>query len=247
MLLISFNLVTTATYTIAKMSYAPSHIREHVSGSADFVSEKLQWLDSIYRISSIMSFLSIWVTSAILMNYYKEKTVSSIVYWIALSIPLVYFLITYFYQFVAGSILTSYLEIDPITISIIIGAFLSLSKPIGGLIFGLVFWNISKTVSYEKNIKTFMVISGWGIYLIFASNQALTQTINPYLPFGLASVTVLTMAAYFMLVGIYNSAILVSANTNLRKFIYKHAIESKLLNLIGQAEFERDTKSSQQD
>jgi hypothetical protein len=42
-----------------------------------------------------------------------------------------------------------------------------------------------------------------------------------------------------MLVGIYNSAVLVSANTNLRKTIHKHALESKLLNLIGEAEFER--------
>ena len=76
--------------------------------------------------------------------------------------------ITYFFQYIIGSILVPYLEIDPITISILLGAFLSLSKPIGGLIFGFVFWNISRTVSYEKNIKTFMVISGWGVFLIFA-------------------------------------------------------------------------------
>ena len=168
MILISFNLVITATYTSAKMSYLPSHIREQVSGSADFVTERLRWLDYTYRISSIMSFLSIWITSAILMNYYREKLIQSIAYWIILSIPLVYFLITYFFQYIIGSILVSYLEIDPITISILLGAFLSLSKPIGGLIFGFVFWNISRTVSYEKNIKTFMVISGWGVFLIFA-------------------------------------------------------------------------------
>ena len=89
-----------------------------------------------------------------------------------------------------------------------------------------------------------MIFSGWGIFLIFSSNQALTQTINPYPPFGLVTVTVLTMAAYFMLVGIYSSAILVSANTNLRKFIYKHALESKLLNLIGQAEYEREIQKT---
>jgi len=38
-----------------------------------------------------------------------------------------------------------------------------------------------------------------------------------------------------MLVGIYNSAILVSASNDLRKSIYKHALESKLLGLIGSA------------
>jgi hypothetical protein len=45
-------------------------------------------------------------------------------------------------------------------------AFLSLSKPIGGLLFGIAFWNISKVDSYERNIKTYMIISGWGMLLI---------------------------------------------------------------------------------
>ena len=41
-----------------------------------------------------------------------------------------------------------------------------------------------------------------------------------------------------MLLGIYNSAILVSANNSLRKFIHKHAL--KLLNPIGQAEMQKE-------
>ncbi|MFY9872579.1 MAG: hypothetical protein WAK17_22955, partial [Candidatus Nitrosopolaris sp.] len=70
--------------------------------------------------------------------------------------PLVYFLISYFYQFILSNILISYLEFDPITVSIALGAFLSLSKPIGGVFFGVAFWKISRTISYEKNIKTYM-------------------------------------------------------------------------------------------
>jgi hypothetical protein len=69
------------------------------------------------------------------------------------------------------------------------------------------------------------------------------QLVIPYPPFGFATISVLNIAAYLMLIGIYSSATLVSANTNLRKTIYKHALESKLLNLIGHAEFERDTKN----
>ena len=42
-----------------------------------------------------------------------------------------------------------------------------------------------------------------------------------------------------MLLGIYNSATLVSANNELRKSIHKHASESKLLGLIGHAEMEK--------
>ncbi len=46
----------------------------------------------------------------------------------------------------------------------------------------------------------------------------------------------MNITAFLILIGIYNSAVLVSANSNLRRSIYKYALESKLLGLIGQAE-----------
>jgi hypothetical protein len=58
------------------------------------------------------------------------------------------------------------------------------------------------------------------------------------MPVGVATLTVLNTAAFLMLIGIYNSAVLVSANNDLRKSIYKHALESKLLGQIGRAEVE---------
>src|SRR6266516_182590 len=117
------------------------------------------------------------------MNYYRETLTHAIVYWVILSIPLVYFVITYFYQFILANILSSYLAIDPITVSIVLGAFFSLSKPIGGLVFAVAFWKISRNISYERNIRTYMIISGWGILLIFGANQATTLIVAPYPPF----------------------------------------------------------------
>jgi hypothetical protein len=114
-----------------------------------------------------------------------------------------------------------------------------LSKPIGGLVFAVAFWKISRNISYERNIRTYMIISGWGILLIFGANQATTMIVASYPPFGLATITVLNIAAYLMLLGIYNSATLVSTNNNLRKSIHKYALESRLLGLIGQAEMEK--------
>ena len=68
-------------------------------------------------------------------------------------IPLVYFIITYFYQPILGSTLGPFLESDPVTFSIVIVAFVSLSKPIGGLVFGIGFWNTARAVSYEKRLE----------------------------------------------------------------------------------------------
>ena len=241
---IAFNLITTAAFTSVKLTDRPDRIGEYIGSSGDTSGGRHLFLDNTYRISHFMSFFSIWITTAILMNNYREKPTSAIVYWILLSIPLVYFLITYFYQYILGNILISYLESDPITVSIILGAFLALSKPIGGFIFGVAFWKISRIISYERNIKTYMIISGWGIFLIFAANQAATQIVIPYPPFGLSSITVLNIAAFLMLLGIYNSATLVSANHDLRKLIRNHALESRLLDLIGQAEMDNEIRKT---
>jgi hypothetical protein len=239
---IALNLVTTALLTSLIINDRPSHVREFVGGSADYSVGKYVFVRNFYTISSVMSFVSIWATTAILVNYYRERSISTIIYWIILAMPLFYFLANVFYQFIITNMLNSYLTIDPITVSIILTAFLSLSKPIGGLIFAVGFWKISKAISYEKNIKTYMAISGWAIFLIFSADQALVQTQlqSPYPPFGLVTLTVLNIAAFLMLIGIYNSATHVSTNNELRRFIHKQALESRLLSLIGHAEMEKE-------
>jgi hypothetical protein len=226
------------------VSERPYHTGVYIGGGGDISGGEHLLLDNIFRVSSFMSLFSIWITTAILMNYYREKLVNAVIYWLILGLTLVYFLITYFYQFFLAKMLISYLVIDPITVSIILSAFLSLSKPIGGLLFGAAFWNISKIISYERNIRTYMIISGWGIFLIFAANQASAQMLTPYPPFGLATITVLITASYLMLLGIYNSATLVSANNELRRSIHKHALESKLFGAIGHAEMEKEIQKT---
>jgi hypothetical protein len=243
MLLIAFNLVITAIISDVKINDRPDKVRELVGGSMDLSVGKYVYLNNIYTISSILSFASIWITTALLMNYYRDKLIiNAIVYWLILSIPLFYFLLNYLYKFILTNILASYLTTDPITITIILTAFLSLSKPIGGLTFAIAFWKISNIISYEKNIKTYMIICGWGILLLFAADQAVVQTQlqSPYPPFGLVTLTVLNIGAFLMLIGIYNSATLVSANNELRRFIHKQAFESRLLSLIGHAEMEKE-------
>jgi hypothetical protein len=244
MSLIVFNLIMTAAIASVKVAYRPDQIGVFVGGGGDISGGRHVLLDLIYRISSFTSFIGIWLTTAILMTSYREKVLNAITYWIIMLIPLVYFIITYFYQPILGSALGPFLASDPVTFSIILVAFPSLSKPIGGLVFGIAFWNTARTVSYEKKIKTCMLISGWGIFFIFAANQGTNQQTTPFPPFGIPTLTILTTAAYLMLVGIYNSARLVSVNNNLRKSIFKHAVESKMLQLIGNAEMEKEIQKT---
>ena len=242
MSVIAFNLIMTAVFIDIKLTYTQHKVAEYIGSSGDSSGGRDPILGNIYRISSFMSFFSIWLTTAILMNSYREKLSSSVTYWIILGLPLVYFLMTYFYQFFLSSILSFYFQNDPLTVSILVGSFLSLSKPIGGLIFGIAFWKMSRMISYERNMRISMAIAGWGIFFIFSANQAATLIISPYPPFGVATLTILNVGAYLMLLGVYNSASLVSANIGLRKFIYNNAL--KLLNPIGEAELKREIQKA---
>lgn len=244
MLLIAFNFLMTIIITDLKLTDRQEEILEYVGGSVDISTGRHVTIQYIYEASIIASFFSIWVTTVILMNSYKERLVNVVIYWILLSVPLVYFIINFLFRFILLQLLGPYLTTDPITVSIISTIFLSLSLPIGGLTFAIAFWKISRLVSYEINIRTYMIISGWGILLVFSANQATLQTLAPYPPFGLATLTVLILASFLMLLGIYNSATLVSVNNILRKSIREHALESKLLDLIGHAEMENEIQKT---
>ncbi len=242
--LISFNLIMTEIYTFIKINDRPDIIREFVGGSVDIGYGKYMLADNLRKISLTLSFVFMWISSILLISNYKDNPIRTIALCVIISLPLIYFLLIQFSHVIFRTLLFEYLTVDPISVSIYLTIFQTLSQPIAGLIFGIIFWNISRIISYEKDLRAFMVISGIGILLIFSANQATALTIVPYPPFGLTTITILPIAAFLVMLGIYNSATLVSENNNLRKSIYKITQESKLLNLIGQAEMEKEIQKT---
>lgn len=242
--IICLDLILAALYTSLIVNDQANKIRQFVGGSIFVINEKYSLLKNLYIISSILSFTFIWITTALLMKNYKAKLRNSLKYWSLLCIPLVYFFFSYFYDFVIETFLSDVLIDNPITIAIFLTIFLSLNKPIGGLTFGLLFWRLSAYLRDEKNLQTYMIISGIGIMLLFTTNQITLQTLSPFPPFGLSSVTVLIIAGFLLLIGIYNSASLVSLNSNLRKIIYQYALESNLIGLIGKAQLEGELEKT---
>jgi hypothetical protein len=243
MSLIAFNLILTALFVDFKITEAQYRVGEFVGGGGgDMSGGKNLFLGNLYGISSLISFFSIWMTTAILMRSYREKLIGSVKYWIILVLPMVYFLMTYFPQYFLYNMLNSYFQNDPVTVSILVSAFLSLSKPIGGLIFAVAFWNMSRIVGYERKMKLSMVIAGWGIFFIFSANQANTQIIAHYPPFGITTLTIMNMASFLIVLGIFNTASLVSANNSLRTSLHRHAV--KLLKPIGRAEMEKEIQKT---
>ena len=86
-----------------------------------------------------------------------------------------------------------------------------------------------------------MMISAFGMMLLFSSNQATDLGNVPYPPFGLATVSFFGLASFLVFVGIYSSAISVAQDSELRKSIRGFAMrDSKLLDTIGTAQMERE-------
>jgi two-component system sensor histidine kinase VicK len=86
-----------------------------------------------------------------------------------------------------------------------------------------------------------MMISAYGMMLLFTVNQPTGLTLIPYPPFGLVTISFMGLSSYMILVGIYSSAISVAQDVKLRQAIRKTAIDqSKLLISIGSAQIEKE-------
>jgi hypothetical protein len=233
------------TFFLVSNAFAnmPREIFPTMVGSDDF-SLRSPWanvLNYSYFISSIISFLVTWVATALLLLHYSYK-LGKVKYWIILAIPLVYFMgqfVTFFLN-----IFQPLLQAQPIFYSILVTLFFTLSKPIGGILFGIAFWTLARSIRQDNAVRNYMIISAYGFVLLFASNQAIVLVTAPYPPFGLATISFVGLSSYLLMLGIYSSAISVSLDIGLRKAIRKSVTEqSNLLHSIGTAQMEKELQS----
>jgi hypothetical protein len=86
-----------------------------------------------------------------------------------------------------------------------------------------------------------MIISAYGLVLMFISNQAVLLVNIFYPPFGIVTVSLMGLSSYLLLLGVYSSAISVSEDSKLRQSIREFTLaEPKLLDSIGTAHMEQE-------
>jgi hypothetical protein len=129
---------------------------------------------------------------------------------------------------------------NPVLFGIIYNLIFSISKPAGGVLFGIAFWIVAKSLT-SKTVKSYMIISAYGMMLLFTVNQPTGLTLIPYPPFGLVTISFMGLSSYLILVGVYSSAISVAQDVNLRKSIRKTVEQhSNLLDNIGTSQMEQE-------
>jgi nitrogen-specific signal transduction histidine kinase len=188
-------------------------------------------LSDIYRHSNNIATLLVWSTTVLLLYHYfdKQNKLAKAKFWTLLILPLIYYMSTVLIDF---DLYTPQTDSE----AFYYYAFLSLNATAAGILFGLAFRTVAKSIRPNSAVRDYIIISGYGFVLLFIANQA-TLTPTPFPPFSLAAVSTMGLAAYLIYIGIYSAGISMSEDINLRQTIRKSAIEeSKLLVSIGSAQ-----------
>ena len=202
------------------------------------LGSSLATLATIQTYASVVSFVSIWIPTAIALKTHYQRPA---VYWCAVLIPLIFFL----FPFLVGQLgafdvlFLEYGKQFSLIYYLIFGPY----QQIGGLLFGIAFWLTARRIRRDQ-LRTLVNISGIGISLLFGSLviHGLTYTVIP--PFGLVTVSFMAFASYMLFIGLYRSAKELTSDSSVRREIYKIAGEEyDLLRTIGLAELNRTVKS----
>jgi signal transduction histidine kinase len=195
-------------------------------------------VQAVYVTSHIASFLLLWGSTAMLLHTYSKK-LGKVKFWTIITIPIVSFLSIFV---IVTPFVMSYGSGDMDTIfKIIVVDALGYTLPavVSGILFGLPFWMIARSLSYTSALKDYMIIAGSG-FVLFELAIIGSVMLASYPPLGLASVSFVGLSSYLILIGIYSSAISMSEDVKLRQAIRKSAVnESKLLVGIGSAQMEQ--------
>jgi signal transduction histidine kinase len=201
-------------------------------------STTLGKVQAVFVTSHIMSFLLLWGSTAMLLHTYSKK-LGKVKFWTIITIPIASFLSIFV---IVTPFVMSYGSSDMDTIfKIIVVDALGYALPaaVSGILFGLPFWMIARSLSYSSALKDYKIIAGSG-FALFVLAITGSVMLASYPPLGLASVSFVGLSSYLILMGIYSSAISMSEDVKLRQAIRKSAVdESKLLVGIGSAQMEQ--------
>jgi len=239
-------------YALAFLILAVSEVVSG-SGSAYLLSQKDQWITptsevkfsdfpdgtffdiffSFYRYIDYSSFLLVLIASAILLYHYSKKTSNPKIVLI-IALPILGY---------TSSILDALhiLSADTNPNLFYYYIYIALVSASVGILFGFSFWVVSKKLP-ESPVKTFLKITAYGFVLLYFSNN-ISVTIAAYPPFGVNSLSLLSLSSYFVLFGLYSSALSLSQDLTLRQHLRSLAKnDNNLLSSIGTAQMESEVK-----
>jgi MFS family permease len=203
-----------------------------------FEAESLmQSLNYAYYIFAILSFISMWTSTFLLLQQYtkaKIKTKRDKILTVTVMIPLVFYLSQIIIFYMNAQLFQSQSTSMIYYYRLIFG----ISSTIGGILFGIPYFIMSRSLQdRSQSIKVYLRISALGFILFFVSGSAtIYQTAYP--PFGLITVSLIGSSSYLIFLGVYSLAISLSEDNKLRGYIRSSVAEIRFLPDIGTAHIE---------
>ena len=189
--------------------------------------------DTVYQIAGIVSYVLTWIGTVMLLKPYVEK-IGKVRFWTMMGAPMIYYLIE-FPLFSLG-VFTPSEDSNAMTNILIF----SLSAIFAGILFGVAFLSIARTLKTGTAARNYMIIAAYGFVLFYIAGSAWTSQ-AAYPPYGLISVSFTGLSCYLIYNGLYYSAVSISQDLTLRQSIKKSVMEqSRLLHSIGTAEMENE-------
>jgi hypothetical protein len=141
------------------------------------------------------------------------------------------------------SLITSQINDDAVSYSIIYILIFSATKQVGAVLFSLSFWTAS-TLVYDDRVHKSLLLSSIGMAILFGTFEISSLQYHVYPPYGLITQAFIPLGAYLLFVGIFTSAKNISRDSELRKEFYKSAASQlALLKAIGVSQMEKELEN----
>ncbi|MGB7675647.1 MAG: hypothetical protein WBL54_03910 [Nitrososphaeraceae archaeon] len=205
------------------------------TGDVAIFPESPSSINNVYQIASSVGYVLTWIATVMLLRPYIEK-LGKLKFWSIMIVTMGYYLIS-FPLFTLGYFTPS--ENSNAMTNILI---FSLSAIFTGILFGVAFLSIARTLKIGTPARNYMIIAAYGFLLFYIAGSAFVSQ-AAYPPYGLISVSFTGLSCYLIYNGLYFAAISVSQDMTLRQSIRKSVMEqSKLLDNIGTAEMEKEVQ-----
>lgn len=178
-------------------------------------------------------FLLMW-GGTILHLRHNIKRVGRVKFWILVSFPVVFFLsyeVSYYQTFYPSSPVTTAISSN-LMLLIWLDTY---AITVSGVLFGIGFRSVSRSVNKPSHVRDYMIFTAYGFILFLtAANATVLQAAYP--TFGLANVSLVGLASFLILTGLYNPAISIAHDVEIRKSIRLPTLQqsSKILDSMGQ-------------
>jgi hypothetical protein len=194
---------------------------------------------SLYYYSYIFTFLSVWSITMLFLRSHLGKT-RPIIFYFALIIPLIYFLIPVIPQ--VSNYIAKLIVQSPHLYGSLYLVFFSGTGPLGGVIFSVGLLLFARKFR-DQVIRNSLMISALGMLFFFVINQnpPLVENVNP--PFGIISKSFVGLSCYMIFLGFYSTVIYLSRKDTVTHVVLREMARDSLFGSVLRSEQERKVRS----